>query len=654
MTGSGHPRFKHCFIASHRPRHLRYNYHFIASHPGVGSKLRQHDPNNDGGLPDLTPESSDFVPKLPNFTLRHNSALDGFGSISQENGYHQIGADYDNNLPDSSPQPKMNKKHLISPTKTLSEGIGTLEKKSEPVNRPILPTRTLATEIRIKNGKSEPDAKGVSNFHLDHNDQILRTNSGHPRCNYCFVESHTRISCKFRKNDLKNDVDRAEHPQKGWLSYKKLKEQNDINNNVDHAVRLQKGWLSYRNLKEQHDTKGVSNLQLDHNEQIVGTSSGHSLAANSIKGYNAQVVGTSSKNKKHPISPTRTLPGGVGTIEEKSKPANRPILQTPGERPGILKATKLKSSPAQKTQKIYKCAHVSTGIESVDRHQRGHTPQMPQISPTLLSQSLLSCCSTLPSGRLACNKCGYISTSFPSADRHQKEAHQKENLPEEFRSPKQRRIPNKEILEIIQFLDNDNKNLKPGEKRVPNFHRDNNGQLVRTENSKPDTTKVSNSHLDDKGRVVRTNSGHPLCNYCVTASHPRMDCKIRQYDLDVNLDRAVHPLKGLPNKERVPEYRLDDQPNSQAPMPITVTDPKNVKWLRRATSSGVDPDQVISTFRQMQQLNTVEPLTLTITDPKNVKWLRQAKNSGIDPDQVISTFLQMQQFKQILKISSNL
>ena len=106
---------------------------------------------------------------------------------------------------------------------------------------------------------------------------------------------------------------------------------------------------------------------------------------------------TKPGNKKHLISPTKTLPGGVGTIEEKSEPANRPILQTPGQKPGILKETKLKSSPAQKTPKNYKRAHVSTGIESVDRHQRGHTPQMPQISPTLLSQSLLSCCSTLPS-----------------------------------------------------------------------------------------------------------------------------------------------------------------------------------------------------------------------------------------------------------------
>ena len=60
------------------------------------------------------------------------------------------------------------------------------------------------------------------------------------------------------------------------------------------------------------------------------------------------------------------------------------------------------------------CAHVSASFESADRHQRGHTPQMPQISPSLLPQSLLSCCSTLPSGYLACNECGYVSTSFPS------------------------------------------------------------------------------------------------------------------------------------------------------------------------------------------------------------------------------------------------
>ena len=67
------------------------------------------------------------------------------------------------------------------------------------------------------------NAKGVSNFHLDQNDQIIRTYAGHPRCNYCFVASHPRIRCKFRKQDLLNGIDRASHPEKGLLSYKDSK-----------------------------------------------------------------------------------------------------------------------------------------------------------------------------------------------------------------------------------------------------------------------------------------------------------------------------------------------------------------------------------------------------------------------------------------------
>ena len=45
------------------------------------------------------------------------------------------------------------------------------------------------------------------------------------------------------------------------------------------------------------------------------------------------------------------------------------------------------------------------------------------------------------------------------------------------------------------------------------------------------------------------------------------------------------------------------QPNSQTPMPLTVTNPENMKWLRQASNSGVDADQMISTFRQMQHHN---------------------------------------------------
>ena len=67
------------------------------------------------------------------------------------------------------------------------------------------------------------DAKGVSNFHLDQHDQIVRTHDNHPRCNYCFVASHPRTRCKFRKQDLQDGIDRAVHPEKGLLSYKNAK-----------------------------------------------------------------------------------------------------------------------------------------------------------------------------------------------------------------------------------------------------------------------------------------------------------------------------------------------------------------------------------------------------------------------------------------------
>ena len=73
--------------------------------------------------------------------------------------------------------------------------------------------------------RKQHDAKGVSNFHLDDNDQIVRTSAGHPRCNYCFIASHPRVGCKFRQHDLNEGIDRAVHPKKGLLSYKNIKEQ---------------------------------------------------------------------------------------------------------------------------------------------------------------------------------------------------------------------------------------------------------------------------------------------------------------------------------------------------------------------------------------------------------------------------------------------
>ena len=178
----------------------------------------------------------------------------------------------------------------------------------------------------------------------------------------------------------------------------------------------------------------------------------------------------------------------------------------------------------------------------------------------------------------------------------------KENSPEEFQSPKQRKISNEETLKIVRCSDSDN------------------------ENSKPDT----------KGMSAATTGPQQDENTNIAGQHPT----------------DLPSLRGSNNTP--PNNAVFTNQFSSLFPELTITDPKNVKWLRRAISSGVDPDQVISTFRQMQQLDSVEPLTLTITDPENAKWLRQANSSGIDPDQVISTFLQMQQFEQILKTSSNL
>ena len=74
------------------------------------------------------------------------------------------------------------------------------------------------------------DNEGVSNFHLDDNGIIVRTLSGHPRCNYCFIASHPRIGCKYRKKDLSNGIKRAVHPNKGHLQ--SIKSTQDVTKRI--------------------------------------------------------------------------------------------------------------------------------------------------------------------------------------------------------------------------------------------------------------------------------------------------------------------------------------------------------------------------------------------------------------------------------------
>ena len=42
------------------------------------------------------------------------------------------------------------------------------------------------------------------------------------------------------------------------------------------------------------------------------------------------------------------------------------------------------------------------------------------------------------------------------------------------------------------------------------------------------------------------------------------------------------------------------QPNAPTPMNITITDPEDMKWLQHATSSGINPAQVITMCRKQQ------------------------------------------------------
>ena len=261
---------------------------------------------------------------------------------------------------------------------------------------------------------------------------------------------------------------------------------------------------------------------------------------------------------------------------------------------------------------------------------------MPQISPTLLSQSLLSCCSTLPSGRMACNECGYISTSFPSADRHQKEAHQKENLPEEFRSPKQRRIPNKEILEIIQFLDNYNENSKPGAKGVSNFQLDLNNNIGRAVHpqrglplyepvkSNPEVAKNENSGsvLSPNGRKFRSTieAAKFLENF-----YENKDPKIFKKKENLPEEFQSPKQKRISNKETLKIVRLRDEDTN-----IIGQHPTDLPSLRG--SNNTPPNNAVFT----NQFRSLFP-KLTITDPEEAKWLAQTASIGINPTSIITT-----------------
>ena len=166
------------------------------------------------------------------------------------------------------------------------------------------------------------------------------------------------------------------------------------------------------------------------------------------------------------------------------------------------------------------------------------------------------------------------------------------------------------------------------DRNTPIDHR----QTVTPKQSK-DADGINNYDQSSDGKLTLDHKGRPLCNYCGIANHPRTNCRARLRDVENGMIRQSHPNKGKFNSGN--RGRQDPQPkmanaadqwgdpwgtqptpqgaqgaqwqttqsNPQTPMPLTVSNPENVKWLRQATSSGIDPDQVISAFRHIQEQN---------------------------------------------------
>ena len=62
------------------------------------------------------------------------------------------------------------------------------------------------------------DCQGVNNFNQTPDGKLTTTSLGYPECNYCKLPSHSRQRCTFRLRDLENDIDRYQHPRKGFLT----------------------------------------------------------------------------------------------------------------------------------------------------------------------------------------------------------------------------------------------------------------------------------------------------------------------------------------------------------------------------------------------------------------------------------------------------
>ena len=173
--------------------------------------------------------------------------------------------------------------------------------------------------------------------------------------------------------------------------------------------------------------------------------------------------------------------------------------------------------------------------------------------------------------------------------------------------------------------------------RTPN-NNDRNTSIDHRQTGTPKQSKdadgINNYDQSSDGKVTLDHKGRPLCNYCGIANHLRTDCRARLWDVENGLIRRFHPNKGKLNSgnrgRQDPQQKIANtadqwgdpwgtqpsphgshsmqwqttQPNTPAPVTLTITDPENMKWIQQATSSGINPEQVISILRQKQQQNS--------------------------------------------------
>ena len=212
-------------------------------------------------------------------------------------------------------------------------------------------------------------------------------------------------------------------------------------------------------------------------------------------------------------------------------------------------------------------------------------------------------------------------------------------MPKEFQSPKQRRIPNKEIPGVIQFPDNYNENPKPGAKGASNF------QLDRQHD------------INNIGRTVHPQRGLPL--YEPVKSNPEVaksENSGSAFSLNGRKFRStIEAAKFLENfyenkdpkifkkKENSPEEFQSPKQNKISGVSAATTGPQQDEDTNIAGqhptdlpslrgSNNTPPNNAVFT----NQFRSLFP-KLTITDPEEAKELAQTASMGTNTTSIITT-----------------